>query len=69
MENEFVLDCSDNEVRYPPVCMTCRHLTVEGIIARSCPAFEHIPEEIWVGDNPHTSPYPDDNGIRYEARN
>ena len=52
----------------------CRHLlgayqpegTEEGE-RPCCEAFpEGIPEEIAYGDNPHTSPYPGDHGIRYE---
>ena len=33
-----------------------------------CEAFpDGIPDEIAYGDNPHTSPFPGDHGIRFEA--
>ena len=32
-----------------------------------CEAFpDGIPDEIAYGDNPHTSPFPGDHGIRFE---
>ena len=40
-----------------------------GEITGYCKAFPKgtwIPKEIWWGDNPHTAPYPGDNGIQYE---
>lgn len=52
---------------YSPVCMFCRHLRPDG--ERQCAAFPEprgIPLEIWRGENPHTDPYPGDNGIRFE---
>lgn len=34
-----------------------------------CKAFPYgIPNEIAYGDNPHTTPYPGDHGIQYEAK-
>jgi len=34
-----------------------------------CKAFpDGIPDVIAYGDDPHTSPYPGDNGIRYERK-
>ena len=53
-----------NEI-YSPICTYCRHANVDN--ARVCAAFPNgIPLEIWNGDNPHTSPYPGDHGIRFE---
>lgn len=51
---------------YSDVCTLCRHFTrVYG--KRECRAFpEGIPMEIWMGENPHTKPYPGDNGIQFE---
>ena len=54
-----------DRVIYSPVCSTCVH---RGNEHRKCAAFEHIPDEIWNGDNHHTSPYPGDHGIQYEAK-
>ena len=32
-----------------------------------CKAFpDRIPDEIAYGENPHTAPYPGDNGIQYQ---
>ncbi len=48
-----------------PVCALCKHLT--DLAAHRCDAFpDEIPLEIWIGDNPHTEPFPGDNGIRFE---
>lgn len=48
------------------VCWKCKHLDVTKE-RKGCPAFPNgIPLEIWMGDNPHTEPYPGDNGIRFE---
>jgi hypothetical protein len=58
----------DSELRdvwLSPVCVHCKHHAYKQ--GRTCPAFpDGIPAEIWRGDNPHTSPYPGDNGIRFE---
>lgn len=38
-----------------------------GLAGCDCAAFPNgIPKEIAFGDNPHTDPYPGDNGIQYE---
>ena len=56
----------------------CKHL--QGVISDNesdsnpeenernvCDAFpDGIPDEIAYGDNPHTSPFPGDNGIQFE---
>lgn len=44
------------------VCSSCLNYRSN----MSCAAFKSIPEEIWLGDNDHTKPYPDDNGIQFE---
>jgi len=30
---------------------------------RSCDAFDHIPDEIWLGDNSHQEPVEGDGGL------
>lgn len=48
------------------ICHTCVHRRANGL---NCDAFpEGIPVEIIIGDVLHTSPYPGDNGIQYEAK-
>jgi hypothetical protein len=45
-------------------CAVCAHWLP---ISRQCAAFpERIPDAIWLGENPHTAPYPGDNGIQFE---
>ena len=45
-----------------PVCGGCAHL----MGFDTCAAFpDGIPDEIWRGDNPHTSPYAGDHGMRF----
>lgn len=57
---------------FSSVCTRCKHLdrsvsrAVTGERAR-CVAFpEAIPDEIWLGKNPHTTPYSGDNGVQFE---
>lgn len=58
-----IQDDRDLAVPFSPVCTYCRHATSR----QKCKAFpEGIPAEIWQGDNPHTEPYPGDNGIQFE---
>lgn len=50
------------------ICTFCRHL--RSAADRTCDAFpkkQSIPMPIWLGDNPHATPYPGDHGIRFEA--
>jgi hypothetical protein len=48
-----------------PVCRECRHRI--GADHLACAAFpDRIPREIWNGERNHNSPYPGDNGIRFE---
>lgn len=59
-----------------PLCYArkCKHFTgvsqpdgTEMTETVVCAAFpQGIPQEIAYGDNPHTEPYPGDNGIQYE---
>ncbi len=52
---------------YSDVCSRCVHKRNEPGKRRICAAFPNgIPLEIWKGENPHTEPYPGDNGIRFE---
>lgn len=50
------------------VCTKCRNFDVSNPIARQCAAFPAgIPLEIWKGENNHSSAYPGDGGIRFQA--
>ncbi len=44
-------------------CLSCEHSTD----IRECKAFDFIPSEIWLGKFKHNKPYPNDNGIQFEA--
>lgn len=60
-----------------PKCFTrgCKHFTgvyqsndTEEGECPACKAFtEGIPDVIAYGDNPHTTPFPGDHGIQFEA--
>ena len=57
----------DTRMTLPPisvVCYKCKHL--ESNYNMECKAFNKIPEKIWLGENKHREPYPNDNGIRFE---
>ena len=50
---------------FSSVCSLCAHLHPKA--KRGCAAFpEEIPMEIWMGENPHTAPYPGDHGIQFQ---
>jgi len=56
---------------FSSVCTHCAHLMDPSSL--SCHAFpfmedKWIPRDIWLGKNPHTSPYPGDGGIRFTPR-
>lgn len=49
------------------VCTTCERLRKNGS-NRSCEAYRKpfsIPKEIWWEENPHTEPFPGDDGLRF----
>lgn len=54
--------------RFSPVCDRCIYLQQE-LRCDAFPAPQSIPLEIWLGQNPHTEPFPGDHDIRFEAVN
>ena len=47
------------------ICGYCKHQHDRPW--KTCDAFpDKIPDQIWLGENDHTKPYPGDNGIRFE---
>lgn len=52
---------------FSSICTYCAHVVIERGKVRTCKAFPGgIPMEIWMGENPHTEPYPGDNGIQFK---
>lgn len=53
-----------------PVCLSCKHYHADksgmGITCDAFPDGEGIPDDILVGGNKHTKPYPGDHSIQYE---
>jgi len=70
----FTLDDSSIfKPTFSKVCTFCKNLDVNQNRDRDlkkgpvCRAFPNgIPDDIWLGKNDHTKPYPGDNGIRFE---
>jgi len=53
------------------ICDRCKHYNVDNSLpmkgGQKCAAFpDGIPDEIWLGKNDHTKPYPGDHGIQFE---
>lgn len=50
-----------------PICINCKHYDLE---KSTCSAFpEQIPDEIYLGDNDHSKPLPDQkNEIVFELK-
>jgi hypothetical protein len=68
-DGTMVLDRRLNLGAMSEVCSFCAHFDREDPLSRRCRAFtKGIPEEIWTGQNLHTSPYEGDGGIQFEAQ-
>ena len=68
----ITLDKNSDIPIYSSVCSRCKHWRPAiGANGQTCAAFtkaDSIPPPIWKGENPHTKPYPGDNGIQFEER-
>lgn len=65
----ITIDKGSENLMYSGVCLSCKHFNGEMFLQNNkhtCQAFNEIPLEIWNEKNPHTSPYPGDNGIMFE---
>ena len=63
MSDSFTID--DDHEFMSPVCGYRKHADRRG--EQRCAAFpEGVADEIWEGENDHTAPFPDDNGIQFE---
>ncbi len=61
----WLLDESDQIPLHSPSCTLCIHW--HRTRHRTCAAFpDGIPMVIWLGENNHREPYPNDHGIQFE---
>jgi len=60
----------DSELKIPlysDICTGCKHLI--NARRRECEAFKEIPMKVWMGEDPHTSPLPEqENDIVYQPK-
>lgn len=63
--NASIIDDRDIVI-HASMCWVCRHFQDPN--KRRCSAFPdtNIPDDIWLGENLHTSPVPGDNGLLFE---
>jgi hypothetical protein len=48
------------------ICWNCLYFGGKSPADRTCKAFPGgIPLKIWLGENDHTKPFPNDNGFRF----
>lgn len=70
--DDFVIDDLSTEISLlSHICSRCVHFNASSPLSKkkTCSAFpKGIPGEIWLGINDHTTPYPGDNGIRFQER-
>lgn len=70
MEKSFSIDDSEfAKPKFSKVCTLCVHFNVDSALEkkRTCEAFpQGIPDEIFLGQNNHRSPYKGDNGIQFK---
>jgi hypothetical protein len=64
-EGDWILDDSEPIPHHSPSCTLCAHWHYTR--HRTCDAFpDGIPMVIWLGENNHHDPYPNDHGIQFE---